>query len=229
MEGMPSDEWARTTSKAIDAASGLGRFLERAFGDLIVDAAGLASDRLKYYRMERAALLAARVEERLKEYGVKNSRTVPPKIALPMLEAAAVEDDDSLHHLWAELFASAMNPAREEITVRFIDVLKAISPIEAKCLASIYKEHLLLENDELGHGAEFTPFAALDDLASADEADDVLRHFLNLGLIRSGLNFAMPATGHSDEEDGVIPVSCDVNIVAFTPFGRKLCEALNIS
>src|SRR4051812_33283160 len=92
-------EIAKTGGKVIDAASSAGRFFERIMGDLITDSVGLLSDRLKYYRIERAILLANKVENRLKEKNITNIRIVSPKIALPLIEHATIEDDDDLHTL----------------------------------------------------------------------------------------------------------------------------------
>jgi len=55
-------EAAATGAKAIDAASGIGRFFNQVMGDLITDGVGVISDRLKYYRAENAVKLALRGE-----------------------------------------------------------------------------------------------------------------------------------------------------------------------
>ena len=75
---------------------------------------------LKYYRIERAALLATKTEERLRKRGIETTVPVAPKMAIPLIENATLEDDDELHTLWANLLANAVNvtPPGGSVSVR---------------------------------------------------------------------------------------------------------------
>jgi hypothetical protein len=66
--------------------------------------------------------LVRKVESRLNAKGVPALRLVPPKIALAVIEHATVEDDNDLHSLWANLLASALDAAADQVHKKYISV-----------------------------------------------------------------------------------------------------------
>lgn len=130
-------EVAKATSKAIDASTKAGEFFSKVMGDLITDGVGLVGDRIRFYRIERAVLLAERTDALLKGRNVKSVRAVAPNIALPIIEAAATEVDDDLHAKWAELLAQAMDAEASVVDRRLIDALSSLSPTDSKVFDAI--------------------------------------------------------------------------------------------
>src|SRR5436305_2035476 len=92
-------EVAKAGGKAIDAGEGLGRWLDRVFGEPIAESVGrLWTDRVRasrianaIYDWERLTILLHNVDKRLRKRGIKTTRAVPPKIAIPLLEKATME------------------------------------------------------------------------------------------------------------------------------------------
>lgn len=130
-------EVAKATSKAIDASTKAGEFFSKVMGDLITDGVGLVGDRIRFYRIERAVLLAERTDALLKGRNVTSVRAVAPNIALPIIEAAATELDDDLHAKWAELLAQAMDAEAHVVDRRLIDALLSLSPTDSKVFDAI--------------------------------------------------------------------------------------------
>jgi hypothetical protein len=62
---------------------------------------------------------------------------VPARIILPLLESAAIEDDDSMQELWAQLLASAAADS-EAVHPGFCETLKLLNPDEANAITHIY-------------------------------------------------------------------------------------------
>ncbi len=89
-----------------------GPFVGRVFGPVVENAVGILSDRLAYYRLERFFGLVNKTKDLLERHGVTAPRSVPVPVALPLIEAATIEEDERLHDRWAALLATAMNPAR---------------------------------------------------------------------------------------------------------------------
>jgi hypothetical protein len=86
-----------------------------------------------------------RSQERLDKLGCRTgnilnigsvvAEPVPDKIAIPILDAASLEDDETLQEKWAGLLASAADPASRDIVhPSFPEMLKTFSPQEAKFL-----------------------------------------------------------------------------------------------
>lgn len=139
-ESKAIQEVAKATGKGIDAVREAGRFIARYVAGPLEEGVGILSDRLKYVRWERQVRLMQRADQLLREAGLDApSRPVPLKIAIPLLQAATIEDDDSLQDLFAALLVNAANAASGvEIHRSFIEILAQITPLEARILKVIY-------------------------------------------------------------------------------------------
>lgn len=137
-------ETAKATNNAIDLARDTGGFFNRVFGGLVEDGVGVVADKVKYYRMTRAIELAEKVEAIHKVRGVsEETKAVSPKIAVPLIENATLEDDDELHNLWAALLANAMDPnSRTVITRNYVTILKELQVFDARILNILFEEFL---------------------------------------------------------------------------------------
>lgn len=130
-----TQEVAKATSKALDTIHNTGGFLDRVFGDLVVDGVGLMADRLKFYRLERYVKLVEKTQENLRNLGVNKTILIDPKIGIRIIENATIECDEYLHTLWANLLSNAMNPeAGYKTDILHVSILKELRPVDAKIL-----------------------------------------------------------------------------------------------
>ena len=142
-------EVAKATGKAIDAGQKFGGFISRYVAGPIQQGMGIFEDKLKYMRWERQVRLMQRAEQLLLEAGLtRPTRAIPLKLAVPLLEAASLEDDDYLQDLWARLLVNAANGSSHVTLQRaYIAVLEQLTPLEAVILQKIYS----LPYDETRH------------------------------------------------------------------------------
>ena len=91
---------AKATDQAVDTVEKTARFVDKVFGRSVSNAIGLVGDKLAYYRLEKAIMLAEKLEANLKKKGVKR-RYVPVAFGLPIIEKASVEEDETLSEKWA--------------------------------------------------------------------------------------------------------------------------------
>ena len=143
---------ARTTEKALELAKKAGPFLQCTFGPLLENAVGVVTDRLKFYRLTQFYELKDKTEKRLAELGVNNPRLVPPRLGLPLLEAATLEDREELHDLWARLLATAMDPTVPQIKRSFVGIVEELEPNDVKTLSIL---HAATFDDGVATGALF--------------------------------------------------------------------------
>lgn len=128
-------EIAKTTSKGIDAIRDASPFINRVFGPLVENAVGLLSDRLQYYRLSQFLTLKDKTNALLDARCITDTQAVPPHIALPLIEAATITDNEELQDLWAGLMANALDPAfKEDIRPAYISIIKDLSPLDARVL-----------------------------------------------------------------------------------------------
>ena len=135
-----AQEIAKTTGKAVDAAREAGGFIARVISGPLEQGIGIFEDKLRYLRWERLVRLMQRESEVLKELGLQApTRPVPLKIIIPLLQAASVEEDETLQDRWVNLLVNAANASCGiEIRRAYIVILEQISPLEAKILDVIY-------------------------------------------------------------------------------------------
>jgi hypothetical protein len=95
-------------------------------------------DEVRFYRFKKQVKLLTDAQEILKQAGV-DPKKVPLKTLFPILEGASLEEDESMSARWAALLATAANP-KSTITVQpsFPEILKQLSPLEAKILDLIF-------------------------------------------------------------------------------------------
>lgn len=138
-EAKAVQEVAKATQQALPIANGFGRFVARVIGGPLEQGVGIVEDRLKYMRWERQVRLMQRSSELLDELGISdNVRPVPLNVAVPLLQAATLEENDELQDRWAKLLVNAMDPkSRVEIRRFFVSVLEDFGPLEAVLLERI--------------------------------------------------------------------------------------------
>lgn len=103
----PDDKKIEAVAKAVAATSKFGTqavkttekilaFTAKVFKEPAEQTAGIIGDRLRLFRWKRQVAYTDKVNNILSDRGVSETRAVPPKFALPVLESASLEDDDDL-------------------------------------------------------------------------------------------------------------------------------------
>ena len=158
-------EVAKTATKAIGAAEKFGGFVARLVSGSLEQGIGIFEDKLRYARWERQARLMTKASELMLQIGEANfSQAIPLKLALPLLQAASVEDDDYLQDLWARmLVGAATGVSQAELTRAHIAMLEQLSSFEARILSVVYAlpyeeaRHAGILTDELPMAARVRP------------------------------------------------------------------------
>jgi hypothetical protein len=121
-------------SGAVEAAKG---FLSKLVGPGAEEIGLLLQDQVKLYRFKNQLRILAKAEAMLLKAG-RTPNAVPFRTLLPILEAAASEDDKSLSNKWAALLANSAAKAEDYAShPSFPRILSEISPIEARFLDSL--------------------------------------------------------------------------------------------
>lgn len=139
-EAKATKEIAKATGKAIDAGRELGKFISKFIAGPLEQGIGIFEDKLKYMRWERQVSFMEMASKTLANRGLTvPNRTVPMKIAIPLFQAAIVEDDDDLQSIWANLLVNAADKdSGVEVTRNFVSILQDISFVEVQILEKIY-------------------------------------------------------------------------------------------
>jgi len=91
---------------------------------------------VRHYRYKLAVKMLLKTTRMLRDAGV-DPRAVPPRLFLPIVENASVQDDDGLNTRWAALLANeATSP--DSVHPSYIEVLRQLTPKHAKLLDELY-------------------------------------------------------------------------------------------
>ncbi len=170
-----TQEVAKASSKAIDAAEKFGGFLSRYIGGPLEQAIGIYEDKLKYIRWERQERLYLRAQDFIeKEGSPKLTRPIPLKHAVPLISSASLEDDDELQDVWARLLVNfTIETSSIESNRTYIDLLERLSSLEALIVNSVYineydaMHHEGVTTQHLPHRADVLPEKKDDETREA--------------------------------------------------------------
>lgn len=132
-------EVAKTAGKVVDAAREMGGFISKYTHGTLEQAMGILHDKVAYARWERQHRLMERASEFLSARGLQIPPIgVPFKLAVPLLQAATLEEDDYVQDMWAHLLVnSSVEPNPENRA--FISMLENMSPLDARVLNELVK------------------------------------------------------------------------------------------
>lgn len=231
-------EIAKASGKAIDAGREAGGWIGRVIGYPIEQASSYIADRVKTKRIEAAIydfekleLLRSKVERKLEKRGVKVTRPVSPKVVIPIIEHATMEDEDDLHTLYANLMVTAQDAAAKEVHRKYVSTLAELTRRDVEVLEALYKGWLPLDkewNRSISSLVEYSPGI---DTNTHDQMSVVTLN--RLGIVEPNLvgflTYRPDETSRwdrSSHEMGEAIVPGDLTVVAFTAFGEAFCEAL---
>lgn len=177
-----------------------------------------------YYRAEKLVLLHEKTKKKLQKAGVESTNPVLPKVGIPLIENAAIEEDDTLHTKWANMLANAMNPkSHVHIKRSYISILQDLEPIDALILDTLAKEYKQLTS-EAKATTLFDKSKISSNLAITPIQCEVsLRNLLRLGCLKPGV-----VTTSGISVGGHYPSSYkDTELVGITALGLEFYEAAN--
>ena len=232
-EAKAIQEVAKTTGKGIDAAEKAGGFFSRVFGQPIEDTVGMYwGDKVRARRIERAIDLSVSVQEKLENAAISNIRTLPDKIAIPLIEQATLEDDPVLKEMWGKLVAASLDPLERQIEKEHINVLGNMSSRDAMVLQALYERRYVggnyhsdrYDEDELKEKGIMHSFyhGYLDKVLKLDLHN--VRNLHRLDVLQSVISYVnvLPEGSLSADEDieaEEVGVSSGFEELEFSTFG----------
>ena len=185
----------------------------------------MVTDKLRFVRWQRLVAMSDEVNKILEDRGVHETKSVPPKLALPIFEESSLEHDPSLQHLWNHLLANAMDPKfNGELRYGFIDMIKNVTGIEAAILNNFYE--ILKKEGHIGNLLKITDYhLKKEQIMQMVDVDTSTYQVSIFNLMR------MQCIGPAILKGGVMMGSEPMTIykgtdaVVLTPLGVKFVEA----
>ena len=125
--------------KAVEAAAETAKeFLGKITNSPAEEFGFVLGDKIRNYRFKKQVKMLTDAHEILKQAGIEPKK-VSLKTLCPILDGVALEEDESMSVRWTTLLATAANPqSTVAVQPSFPEILKQLSPLEAKMLDLIF-------------------------------------------------------------------------------------------
>ena len=180
---MPDPISAALAKGSLDPVKGL---LQRVAGPLADEVGESLALIARPYRIKLSVRMFQKTQRMLSEAGI-TPQAVPPRLFLPMLEAASIENDEDLHTKWSALLANAAS-SPDRVHPSYIEILKQLTPDDARFLDRLYLE----TNDK--------KYRLLKNLLGDDQFGIPFQNIVRLGLVQTtygvdGMKIRMTGAG----------------------------------
>jgi hypothetical protein len=126
-----------STALAKKALEPIGGLLQRIAGPLADEIGDSLAIIARPYRIRLSLKMFQKTQRMLESAGI-TPQAVPPRLFLPIVESASIEDDEDLHTRWAALLANAAT-SHNSVHPSYIETLKQLAPVEARLLDALYE------------------------------------------------------------------------------------------
>lgn len=213
----------------------ISAFLEKISGPFATEVGAAFGDKAKLYRLKNAVHCIKKAKVMLEEAGIDPGQ-VEPKILLPLLEHASLEDGEELQDRWAALLANAANPSSDTgLSPAFIDVLRQLSPHEAAFLdllcpsPTVKEKELVFSPGSPFYSDLIKEWQQATGGMNPDRIPFTLDNFVRLGIFRiitrpSSMGVGEVSISDLPQQQPIQSVIWD-DQYAFTDFGRKFLIA----
>ncbi|MGB7293334.1 MAG: Abi-alpha family protein [Thermodesulfobacteriota bacterium] len=151
-EIVPFDEIQKEAAKAFgqEVAIQIIGFLGDITRPPAKELGGLLADKLQYFRFKQQIKTLKKARDFLEEQGI-NPQQVSLKFLAPFFEHCSWEETEYMQDKWASLLANSMSVgANQENFISYVELLRQVSPIQAKFLDLIYEDINFVEMLEYG-------------------------------------------------------------------------------
>lgn len=147
---------------------------------------------------------------------------MPPKLGIPLIESATLEDDDDLHTLWSNLLANAMDPkTSHQVKHIHASILKELEPLDVHILSSIEKGRRGQPDKKLSE-IHFDRAKIAEALKVSEETAELsLLNLMRLGCITPGI-----VTGGMSMGSHKVSSYKGTELIHLSPLGISLVHAV---
>ncbi len=167
-----------TIEKGLDLIKG---FLDKAIGPTVEEFGQGMSDNLKMRRLTNQLKNLEKAKKIAEEHNV-SIKQINLKALFPYLEGAALEEDETLQDMWANLFVNYIDTAKKLTLTVFPDILKHLSSNEVKMLTFMNTNFGRIKKTRWNNETKDFP---------SEYTLEEMGNLARLGLIREESNFSM--------------------------------------
>ena len=176
---MPDELNTEAIKQAIEPVSDLIKRIAGPLADEIGESLAFIA---RPYRIALGLKMFRKTQRMVKEAGMA-AQPVPPRLFLPMLEAASIENDEDLHTRWAGLLANAAT-SPGSVHPSYIEILKQLAPEDAALLEKLYDYSQQMRTSIVRPWMNATIAEKTERLETGDNPQIAFDTLVRLGLIQ---------------------------------------------
>lgn len=167
-----------TVDKGLEIAKD---FLQSVMKPSLDEVGELFADKVKVWRLHNQIKSFEKVRKIVEKENVK-TRDINMKVLFPYLEGVAIEDDETLQDMWANLFVNYIDSDKSLTLTVYPEILKQLSSNEANSLKYIYDT--FRQNQFNAKVVSITPseFSNLERLGLIQSEIEYYMHEIETGL-----------------------------------------------
>ena len=201
----PVSEAGYEVSKAM--IDGVSSLLKIVFVPGLQEIGYLLQDKLRAWRLNNIIRTLDKAKGRICFDGQNLQLTANARVGLSIMEECSKVDDDELQNLWAGLFVSSCTTdGRDDSNMKFVDMLKRMSSIEAKiinyacgnCKKTQHAYNLITANELIISFDKLYEIAGIND---DYRLDNELDHMRSIQLLVNGAGFSIDGGFVTSEEN----------------------------
>jgi len=178
---MPDELSTEMVKQAFEPVSDL---VKRIAGPLADEIGGYLGAIARPYRVTREVKAMQKTKQMLKEAGIA-PQAVPPRLLVPILEGASIEDDEDLHSRWAALLANAC-ASPNSVHPSFIEILRQLAPDDAHLLDRLYDSCKSKRTRKVGPWVDTISYAEKERrIKEGENPEDSFQNLIRLALIQA--------------------------------------------
>lgn len=129
-------EVAKAIGTTVEALQRLGGFLAQVFGPAFKELGGMASDWARYIRLKNVLTIQDKCDAIIRRRMIEGKTVpIPSRFAIPLIQSASEEDNETIQNMWAGLIANWMDPGKKFSPRKiFIQILSSLEPLDANIL-----------------------------------------------------------------------------------------------
>ena len=219
-----------------EAAKALGKEMARLTLGFLADITrppakelgGLLADHVKFFRFKTQIKILEKARTLQQRYNL-SLQQVPLRIIAPLLEGCSWEEDEWMQTKWAALLANAATHGeRHDNYSTYVELLRQLSPVQARCLDIMYAEESFPARRYLRTLPSYQSRCYLQGSLgiSHEELDILFDGLVRLNLIHPKLRLAQ-GSGHTSEIQDA-EVDRDFSEVSLTCLGKGLVKKCRI-
>lgn len=197
------------------------KFVAAIIPNFVKEAGGILSDQVREWRYKNQIRILGKAKKYCEQHSITPGK-IDLKFLVPLIENAALEEDENMQNKWAALLANAA-ANNENVRPSFIDILKQLNHQEALILDALYNHASQETNYEERQIMQFSKEKVQQNFKIADKTIDVILD----NLFR--LNLCRPPGSHHGAKLGKYPFALQTNeIFELTPLGYTFVNACKL-